>query len=263
MANKNYIFGKGSFALMRRDATTGLYSLMAWAGNVPMFKMGFKKDRVEHFESESGANVKDVSLTKTIEGEGQMTIEEISKENAALLFGGTVVNASGETFTDEPLTGSTTPVVGQAYKLGGNKITTFTQLEDSVGVVDPSKYSVDLNRGVVRILSVASVTGPLTATYTTPARKIVRMADDFDAEFAIVGFLINKANGNKKMNVEVFRITIDPPNDVDFISDDLIKCELKFQALRDEVKAPLANYGQFARLDYIDDVDTIVRTTTV
>lgn len=263
MANKNYINGKGSLALMRRDAN-GNYSKIIWIGNCPMFKMGFKKDRIEHYESESGANVKDLSITKTIDGEGQFTIEELSKENAAIIFGGTVVSIAGATITDEPLANSTTGLaVGDAFKLANSKLTSFTQLEDSGGVVSNTKYTVDLVRGVVRLTDLTGVTGPLTATYVTTTHNVVRMADDFDAEFAVVFMGINKANLNKKVNVEVYRITIDPPTDADWITDDIAKYEIKFMALRDEVKAADANYGSFARVDYVDDVDKINRTTTV
>ena len=59
---------------------------------------------------------------------------------------------------------------------------------------------------------------------------------------------LNTADGNREVVIDLYRVAINPANELSIITDELLKFELSGQVLADLTKPVGGDLGQFGRL---------------
>lgn len=156
-AEKDYVVGKGEVHFDQFEGDTLVGTGERYLGNTPELSTSSDEETLDHYDSDSGLNVKDASVTIEKSMTGSLVTDHISPENVAMFFGGTldpIVVAAAPGLTE-------TKVVrrGRWYQLGVNtanptgarKINTVTLTVATVLVPALNNYEVDLENGRVFI----------------------------------------------------------------------------------------------------------------
>jgi hypothetical protein len=246
----DYLFGKGKVSLAERD-DNGAVSKILYLGNCPELKISGSADRIDHFESESGTNVRDRSLVKTSSLEMSLTLESMSADNLALLMWGSktaIAEAAAQShFFPEGIADDDIHIIPNGFNLS------VPVLKDSAPVVvTTSKYSLDEDFGTIQFLDVAGYTQPFELEYTRGAAESV----PFMTAQAPTRFLrfegLNLANPgtalSQKFIVELYIVQFDPVSDLSLIGDDFGKFELKGALQQDDTRVGNSGLGGFGRI---------------
>lgn len=163
MANPNYVVGRGK--LYFTSFITGTKTLVGGArylGNSPELSLSQSEEKLDHYSSDYGIKVKDASVSLQNDMSGSFSLDDISAENLALFFRGSVgaaviAGGAGTTTADA--------VLGSYVQLGltaGNPIgarnvsaVVVTKLPATV-VAMAGNYEVDAVTGRVFILENAA-----------------------------------------------------------------------------------------------------------
>lgn len=224
-----YVFGRGRIFI-------GIYSDDAnradrrFIGNCPGFTLSVESEKFEHFSSTSGIQTKDLTVTKSVNFNAQVTCDDIQAENLALFLGGT----SGT------LTQSATPITNEAitvqkgyhYQLGlvgsndvGVREVSSVVVTHSSGAptyVLDTDYKLDANSGMIYIISGGAISnGQVIHVDYTPAagaRTLVESGTGgaVDAELFFVAD--NAAGDNRDLRIALCSIA--PSGELPFITED-------------------------------------------
>ena len=88
----NYTLGKGIVYFNKKNVSTGLYEGERDLGNAPSFSFNIALEKLEHFSSRGGLKAKDKEIISQISPSINFTLDEINKENIALLTLGDTVS---------------------------------------------------------------------------------------------------------------------------------------------------------------------------
>lgn len=160
---------------------------------------------------------------------------------ASTIAGSTVV---AETFP--------TVAVGDYVKTARQKLSSIV-VKDSAGTPATltlgTHYEVtSADHGTIKFLNLASFTPPFKIDYTYAAVDNVNMFTQGSVDRWIKFDGLNTVDTNKACLVELFKCSVDPVSQIDFIGDDIMKFELSGGALYDSTKAADTVLGQFGRL---------------
>ena len=86
----NYTLGKGVVYLDNKNMTTGVYDGERDLGNAPAFTFNIALEKLEHFSSRGGLKAKDKEIISQITPSVRFSLDEINKENLAMLTLGSV-----------------------------------------------------------------------------------------------------------------------------------------------------------------------------
>jgi len=81
----NYTLGKGIVFFDKKDSITSLYGGERDLGNAPAFTFNIAIEKLEHYSSRGGLKAKDKEIISQITPGVSFTLDEINKENLALL----------------------------------------------------------------------------------------------------------------------------------------------------------------------------------
>lgn len=81
----NYTLGKGVVYFDKKNQGTGLYEGERDLGNAPAFAFSVSLEKLEHFSSRGGLKAKDKEIISQITPSLSFTLDEVTKENLALL----------------------------------------------------------------------------------------------------------------------------------------------------------------------------------
>jgi hypothetical protein len=244
-----YLYGKGRIAVCERGAS-GEYGEVLYLGNCPELKISSSADKLTHFESESGRNVQDREIVKTLSAEFTITMENIARRNLALMWWSEVFQneqAGGQEFDfEDNLVDGDIRVIENGFNISDVVIV------DSVAAsVTSSKYNVDTDFGVVEFLDVAGYNQPFTVQYNQGASESVPMLTT-ERPSRIIRFeginLGNPGEANDKVLVELWNGAFDTPTDFSLIGDDFAKFELKGSLQVDETRKANSELGGYGRI---------------
>lgn len=247
-----YLFGKGKVSLAERDVN-GAVSKVLYLGNCPELKISGSSDRVDHFESESGANVRDRSIIKTSQLEMSVTLESVTDDNLALLVWGnkaTSAAAAAQSYTfPSGIADDETHIVPNGFNM------TSAVLKDSAGspvTVPTSKYTIDTSFGVIQFLDVASYTQPFKLEFNRGAYASIpflqTQAPTRFLRFEGLNLGNPGTNLSQKWLVELYIVQFDLASDISLIGDDFGKFELKGALQQDDTRVANTALGGFGRI---------------
>lgn len=244
-----YLYGKGRVAVCERGAS-GEYGEVLFLGNCPELKISSSADKLTHFESESGRNVQDREIVKTLSAEFTITLENIARRNLALMWWSEVFQ--NEQAADQEFEFADNLVNGDVRVIENGFNISDLVIKDSADVtLNASKYNVDLDFGTVEFLDVAGANQPFTAEFNQGASESVPMLTT-ERPSRIVRFegvnLGNPGEANDKFLVELWNGAFDPPTDFSLIGDDFGKFELKGSLQVDETRKANSELGGYGRI---------------
>lgn len=256
--NSNYFSGQGEVLIAKRDSN-GNPGAFFMVGNSPKFEVGLSVERRKHKESRSGQRLIDKIQTTTKGGEVNMTLEDIRKDNLALILSGKKVSLSSGSYTSgSPDTFPSGLVVGSVVKLAKPNASSLV-VKDSAGTPATltlgTHYRVlDADHGIVEILSLGSFTQPFKAEYSYAATDVVTAmeANDDDEYYVYFAGVNTEGSPDQKVGMDVYRVVFDPAQLLALINDEQGTFDIKGEILRDEDRAGDANFGGFARFLFID-----------
>lgn len=250
MAEKYYI-GQGRVAIADLDANKNPQKLL-FVGNVPEAQISFNTEVIEHFESQSGRRQQDRRRIRQLSGELTVTLEEVKKENLALLFWGTPISRSAGSVTDEVLPSGL--IAGDTVVLKNANITAssvvITDSDTPPASVASTDYTVDAEHGTITFTNVTGYTQPFKVDYSFGSNAtIVPMITDLGRErfFRFHGLNIGN-DPTEKIIVELYRVIFDPVQNFALLNEEYAKFELKGSVLADPTKEADPQLGQFGRI---------------
>lgn len=256
---ENFFSGQGEIliALRQSNGNPGAFFL---AANCPKFELALTVERRKHQESRSGQRLVDKIQSTTKGGRITLTLEDIRKNNMALVLGGSKVALGSGSFTSgAPDTFPSGLAVGDIVKLSRPNVSSLV-VKDSAGTpatltLNTHYRILDAKHGIVEILSLGSFVQPFKAEYSyTSTDVITALTANDDNEYYVYAAILNTEGtpNDQNIGVHVYRIVFDPAQLLALINNEQGSFELSGEVLRDATKAADGNFGGFARFDYVD-----------
>lgn len=244
MAKKNYHSYRGMVGLRKRVGDVP--GAVAWRGNAPKCVLNIDAEVIQHFESSSGDDALDAQLSRKKAVSVDITLEEMTKENTDFVLNGETHDIGGETVTDLPLG---TVAVGEEIWLGMYGLSDVS-IKDSAGtpvVVDPSKYTIDVNFGSLVFNNITGYTPPFKLTATSAVSKATTIASSFDEEYELV-FKGQNIYTGQHVVIELWRVVKAPSSQLGLINEGFGSWDATVNCMKDSLKANDPTLGSFGRL---------------
>lgn len=243
---KQYFSYRGRLSLAK--ITNGVVGAFREVGNMPSLTLAISVDKQEHTESMSGNDATDLILYNATALSLSGSLEQLDKENLALVVSGKNVDVPTKTITGKSL-GAVK--AGDKIKLEGFNLTAVAVKGAADAVIEQSKYKLDAAFGTITFLEdIASV----IIDYTTGAVTHTVLANNFTQEYAISFEGVNKANKNQKVCIQFHRAMKTPETSLDLIgSDGVSSIDIEFDVLGDIDKEEDPTLGIFGYIVYPND----------
>ena len=245
----NYVLGQGKVFFDEINPTTKLAVGKArFIGNVPEdgFVISPGVQEVDHFESSTGYNRKDVRIETQQMATITVRMEDIDKDNLAVAMFGTSATVAGATISDE------TKLAHKGYSFHLNRInlTSFTSLvlgaTPSTIYVNGTDYVVNLKTGEVFIPSTSAIPDAteVKATYVAGAMARTTGFSALNKELWVRFNGLNMAAGLSPVVAEAFKVRFKPAAALDFIKNAFpgMQLELTGEILFEPVLETVATY---------------------
>lgn len=257
--NKNYFSGQGQVYVSKRQSN-GNPGAFFYVGNAPKFDLKLSMERREHRESTSGQRLIDKVQTTSKTGSLDLTLEDIRKDNLALVFSGKKVTLSAGSYTSgAPDTFPSGLAVGSIVKLSRPNASSIV-ITDSAGTpvtltLNTHYRILDARHGFIEILSLGALVQPFKAAYSYgPTDVITAMEANDDDEYfvAFAGRNTEAQPTDQEVGMDIYRVVFNAAEVISLINEDQSAFDISARVLRDPVRAGDANFGGFARFYYID-----------
>jgi len=257
----NYTLGKG--VVYFDQLISGVYQGERDLGNAPAFTFNIALEKLEHFSSRGGLKAKDKEIISQITPGLAFTLDEINKENLALLTLGDIstVTQTGATIEDEQIVAH----LGTRMVLAERGISVVTVCDDAVPTVtyveglasNPlANYEVSTtlkDDKMGRILIHEDQSGcaesitegqTLFVNYTSAALTYTNIAMFENTQ--VVGRLrfVSDNPAGDQQELEVWSVSLTPSGDTALIGDDWSTLGFVGEILKDETNhasSPYAN----------------------
>ena len=258
--NTNYFSGQGQILVAKRSSA-GIPGSFFLLGNVPRFEVKPSMERREHKESQSGSRLINKVQTTTKGGTVEMTLEDIRRDNLALLLSGKKVTLSAGSFTaGTPDTFPSGLVVGSIVELSRPNASSIV-IKDSAGtpatLTNNTHYRIlDAEQGFIEILSLGALVQPFKAEYSYAATEIVTAfeANDDDEYWVTFAGHNTEESPDQKIKFDLYRVVFNATELLGLINEEQGTFDLSGRILRDAVRATDANFGGFARWIYVNAI---------
>ena len=242
---------QGVVQLGKRNAITGAVAKLFDLGNAPKVALSLKTEVEELYESTSGQRGLLKRMEKSRSGEITLELHNFDKRTLEVLLRGTQTTIAADTIVGETM--ATGMIVGDIYRTANPFISGIT-VEDSTAVtplvlVEGTDYQIDANAGLIRFINVTGFVQPFKVDYDSGAAKVSAMFTENQSEYALYFSGLNMADGATPVMVELYNVTFDPADNIDFISDSFNVFTLKGAMMVDNFKSasdPLL--GQYGRI---------------
>lgn len=249
-----YFSGQGRLYVADRDSS-GNATAFRDVGDVSGLNFQLATEILEHNEHTSGQRLTDLRIERKKSASMQAVIDEFSKENIALACRSTAGTIAGGTVTAEVFT-PTGVVAGQIFKTAKPVISSVV-VKDSAGspatLTLGTHYEVtDAKAGLIKFLNVASYVQPFKVDYSNATVDNVPLFTVGLVEKWLRFVGLNGANSDKKVMVDLYRVSFSPLEQFDLIGDDITKFTLNGSVLYDTTKVGDAVLGQFGRVSILE-----------
>lgn len=164
---QNYTLGRGEVHFARFAAGTQTPGGERYLGNTPELSFAVESESLDHYNSDHGVKEKDASITLQVDRNGNISCDNISFDNLALMWFGTAAEvttsastADTEQFANVELGLSYQIGISAAAPAGLRSLANLSVSADPSGTPVPlvadTDYTVDLARGRITLLEGAS-----------------------------------------------------------------------------------------------------------
>lgn len=254
-STENYFYGAGESAFQALDANDKPTGPLLFVGNADAVKVSMTVERKEKRESKTGRNVLVRSKVTQLGGTISVSVNENLRSNLELfLFGESVTRDAVSNHADENKIPATSQI-GEIYRLEYQNVSDVSITDDGAGnaVVATNKYEVDSVYGKIKVLADLG-TGPFTVTYDAPEASVIPAFQHSGKSFLYRHEGINTANNeDQPYLIQFYKVQLDPVSDLDLITDDFGKFEIKGTLLSSSwtrtVDPDFGTFGQYLELD--------------
>ena len=205
-----------------------------------------------HVNKCTAVDVEDVRYTKKNSAALSITLADV-QDNIFALGALGIVNSAGSPLTVTDEIGPEDAVAGDLYFLGGKTrhraITSLVVKDEGTSPATTkalnTDYTVDAASGLVTFKS--TFTGFATFSYGYTDPQYVSLFTGGAKNYMASYEFINKQNANRPGSLELYKVRLDPADNLDFQSDDLQLMALKGSALADTTRPDDTLLGQFGR----------------
>ncbi|HKJ94855.1 MAG TPA: hypothetical protein VKA32_04420 [Gammaproteobacteria bacterium] len=242
--------GQGKVFSATRLAS-GYPRAMRYLGDVSMLQTQVKTQTVEHQESHTGQRLTDAHIVTSKQMDVTVTMDEWLADNLALALYGTYSQVTSGTVTAEQLPSNLAQ--GDYARLAHPKVSSVV-IKDSAGtpatLTAGTDYEVEsANHGTIKILGdLSGYTQPLTADYSYAQYDRVVAFDQDPGELWLRFEGLNIADDDAPVLVELYKVRLEPVQQMDLINNQLSQLQLQGQALYDSLHDGDATLGQFGRI---------------
>ena len=248
-----HYYGHGRVFISARDSS-GNPSNFIELEDVDAMDISLTVDYIEHINKSTAIAQKDLKVARMLSGTGKITMSSHDAATLAKNLYANVETVSGGSFSATTLD-KTTVVVGDILPLPGGKTQVSSLvMTDSTGspvtlTLDTHYSIVDADAGLIKILSLSTLTQPLKAAGTEAAGKALGLLTTRTPDQYLRFAGINIANDDAPCVVDLYRISIDPAANWTLLNDGNTpnQYEINFEMLRDPEQAYDATYGQFGK----------------
>jgi hypothetical protein len=205
-------------------------------GNMPELQLQISSESTDHFESKTGMRAKDAVLRKQTGVSISGTLEEVTKENLAMVLSGKSIQVAASTITDQAI-GAVK--AGEMVDLGIRNLTGVSFKGPADAAITADKYTLDEVFGTVifneEITDVkwSGAAGAITRT---------TIADNVGGEG------VDTYQGDK-VAVTLWRLELSPDTEFDLIHEDFASYNIEGECLADITKANDAELSIFGHID--------------
>lgn len=248
--NPQYVLGQGKVFFDEINPVTKLaVGKSRFIGNVPEdgFVISPGVQAVEHFESYTGFNRKDVRFETQQMATLTVRMEDISRENLAVAMFGESLTVAGGTVSAEPHTAHK----GYSFHLNRVNLTSFTSLTSTGGT--PTTYVagtdyqvVNLKTGEIFVPASSAIpdASAVRANYVAGAMERITAYSRTNTELWVRFNGLNMANQLSPVVAEVFKARFSPAAALDFIKNSFpgMQLELQGEVLFEPLLETVAGY---------------------
>lgn len=249
LPTEDYFYGAGSSAFQALDTSDNPTGALLFVGNADAVKVSMRVERKEKRESQSGLNLLVRSKVTQLGGDISISVNETQRKNLELfLFGTTVVRDAVSNHSDENKIPAAS-VIGEIYRLEYQNISDVSITDDGAAnaVVSTTKYEVDDLYGKIKVVADLG-TGPFTVHYDAAAANVVPAFQHSGKSFLYRHEGLNTGNNeDEPYLIEFYKVQLDPVSDMDLITDDFGKFEIKGTLLASTWKPTDEDFGKFGR----------------
>lgn len=206
MAIDNYVLGKGKVYFDPFTSGTTTKTGERFLGNVPEFNLSIESEKLDHYSSKGGLREKDRTVTLEVNRSATITVDDISAENVALWFTGSVA-----TITDAGLSNQTQAIAdavgGRYYQIGTSVnpaglrgVTIDSVMAGATPVPVTTGYTLDSALGRIYIVPGGPGDGQdLTVTFDTAASTRTQISTGASAEVeGALRFISDNPEGDQR-----------------------------------------------------------------
>lgn len=237
----DYISLRGEMFLAK--LVGGQPSALRSVGNTPELSIKISSDKIEHKESKTGADAVDFIVNKNTQVEISGQLEEVNKENLALIISGETLDLQASKVTDKAL-GAVK--ANQVINLGVRNLTNVVFKDDQGTAIPTADYTIDAVYGTAQFNKDFTA---VTCSADVGARTRTLIANNVGKdEYAMLFKGIDTASGQKFV-VDLWRLRFSPDTEFDLIHDDLGSYSFDAQALSDSTKASDPELGLYGTIE--------------
>lgn len=244
MPLQNHVLGRGKVYFDRFQPNLDVpQSIERYLGNTPSFALSVETQELDHYSSEEGLRVKDLSVTTEIDMSGTVVTDNINLDNIAMFFFGeseveTVSALTGETDTIlNPVQGGFIQLgVSSAHPAGLQNVSNVVVADTGGGgstYVAGTDYVVDNDLGRVEIWeggNIADGTG-IEITYDVGAHSYDMVVSGTNVIFGAMRFVAFNGVG---LNTNFFmpKVALRPNGEYNLKGDDWQQFGFNLEVLR-------------------------------
>lgn len=252
-----FAYFSGEMFIGVRDAITGKATAgMRYLGEISKSEIQFTSNVIQIQEHKTGQALQIKKFNNQKRAKFNATLKNLNPENWALAQLGTFTTVTGAT-----LAAAAGPVICTAsaansyYALGYLNVTglvltwgaTAAAARTGTVAVLNTDYTVDLKTGMVKVLGGAITAGSfIVAAFTFPSQRIVSSFTAAQTEFYVKFAGTNALNVDSALNVDIFKLSLDPVSAASLISDTNEEVlQLTGDVLYDSLQGSGTLYGNF------------------
>lgn len=257
LPTEDYFYGAGSSAFQALDSSDNPTGPLLFVGNADAVKVSMTVERKEKRESQSGLNLLVRSKVTQLGGTLDISVNETQRTNLEFfLFGETTTRNSVTTHTDENKIPAASEV-NDIYRLEYQQVSNLVITDDGAAdaVVSDTKYEVDAVYGKVKVLADLG-TGPFTVKYDADSVQVVPAFQHSGRSFLYRHEGLNTGNNeDEAFLVQFYKVQLDPVTDLDLITDDFGKFNIKGTLLASLWKPTDEDFGKFGQYVTLTNAD--------
>jgi len=241
MANKpDLISLQGELHLAKM--VNGVPAALLPVGNMPELQLKITSETTDHYESKTGFRAKDAVLRKqtgvTISG----ALEEVTKENLAMIMSGKTSDVAEKTITDQSI-GAVQ--AGAMIDLGLRNLSAVVFTGPGATAITADKYALDPVFGTVTFNEAIT---DVKWSGTAGAVTRTSIADNLGQEYRLFFKGIDTFGGDK-VAVTLWRVQMSPETEFDLINEDFGSYSFEGECLADIQKANDPELSIFGHID--------------